>query len=92
MALLPGAILFGGAIRGNIVESSVEEFRRGIQHRINPGVGINQDKIGGFHVLGIKLTDKIPSFSPQGESAMRIVQGYIVQVFKVSCVDQFPVG
>ena len=88
---LPRAILFNWAIRGNIVESPVEEFRRGIHHRINARIRIDEDKVSRFHVLGIKLADKVFSLSPQRKRAVGIMQGDIVQVFKVGHVDKFPV-
>lgn len=92
LAFLPCAILGNIAIFGNIVESPVEEFRRGIHHRINARIRIDEDKVSGFHVLGIKLADKVFSLSPQCERAVGIVQGDIVQVLKVGHVDKFPVG
>ena len=89
--LLTSAILGNIAIWGNIVESPVEEFRRGIHHRINARIAVNQDKISWLFIVGIKLADKVFTLSPQRKRAMRIVQGYIVQVFKVSHVDKFAV-
>lgn len=88
---LPRAILFNWTVFGNIVESPVEEFRRGIHHRINARIAVNQDKIRRFLIVGIKLADKVFSLSPQRKRAMGIVQGDIVQVFKVGHVDKFPV-
>ena len=88
---LTSAILGNIAIWGNIVESPVEEFGRGIHHRIDTRVAINQDKISWLFIVGIKLADKVFSLSPQCERTMGIVQGDIVQVFKVGHVDKFPV-
>ena len=89
---LPRAVLFNWAIRGNIVKSPVEKLRRGIHHRVYMRVAVNQDKISWLFIVGIKLADKVFTLSPQCKRAVGIVQGDIVQVFKVSHVDKYAVG
>ena len=89
---LPRAILFNALkVLFHIVERTVKKLRRGLHNAIDGRVAINQDEVRWFHVLGIKLADKVFSLSPQRKRAVGIMQGDIVQVFKVGHVDKFPV-
>jgi len=90
-AFLPRAILFNSfKVLFHIVERAVKEFRRGLHNAIDGRVAINKNKVRWLFPLAVKLADNIFALSPQRKRTMRVVQGYVVQIFKVRCVNQFP--